>query len=131
LSAYREYIAFALEPTANISARPHPDRPGDMMPYFDDIGRPYLEKLDATKTTVRLVSEMPETGDILDLLVRRARRIAAARATYGAKEIPGEDWQKLWAAEHAFVTAARKEIGLSGAWRTTATNDDLFLGKEP
>ena len=53
------------------------------------------------------------------------------RATYGAKEIPGEDWQKLWAAEHAFVTAARKEIGLSGAWRTTATNDDLFLGKEP
>jgi hypothetical protein len=74
---------------------------------------------------------MQETGDILDLLVRRARRIAAARATYGAKEIPGEDWHELWAAEHTFVTAARREIGLSGAWRTTATNDDLFLEKEP
>lgn len=123
LSAYREYIAFTLEPTANISARPHPRRPGDMMPYFDEIGRPYLEKLDATRTAVRLVSEFPETGDILDLLVRRARRIAAARATYGSEEIPDEDWQQLWASEHAFITAARQEISLPKEWRTTVTND--------
>jgi len=130
LAAYREYIAFTLEPTANISARPHPRRPGDMMPYVDEVGRPYLEKLDAARITVRLVSELPATGDILDLLVRRARRIAAARATHGAQEIPDDDWQKLWAAEHEFVTAARQEMGLSGKWHTTVTND-LFPEKEP
>jgi hypothetical protein len=130
LSAYREYIAFTLEPTANISARPHPRRAGDLMPYFDEVGRPYLEKLDATRTAVRLISELPGTGDALDVLVRRTRRIAAMRATHSAEEIPDKDWQRLWAAEHAFITAARQEVGLSGAWRTTVTTD-VFLKKGP
>lgn len=126
LSAYREYIAFTLEPTASITARPHPRRSGDMMPYFDEAGRRYLEKLDAARTAVRLVSGTPEIGDILDLLVRRARRIAAARAAHAADEIPDNYWQELFDAEHALVTAARKELGLPGAWRTTA-GDEPFL----
>jgi hypothetical protein len=129
LSAYREYIGFTLEPTANISARPHPRRAGDLMPYFDEAGRPYLERLDSTRAAVRLISELPETGDALDMLVRRVRRIAALRATHSAEEIPDEDWQRLWAAEHAFTTAARQEVGLSAAWRTTV-HDNLFLKKE-
>ncbi len=118
LSAYREYIAFTLEPTAKISAVPHPRKPGELMPFFDAVGRPYKEKLEATKTAVRLVSELPKTGDALDALVRRARRIAAQRATHGARDMPPEDFQELWDAEHKFLTAARQEMGLAKAWRT-------------
>ncbi|WP_128802511.1 MULTISPECIES: hypothetical protein [unclassified Streptomyces] len=113
LTAYRAYIAFAREPNATISAVPHPERPGTTMPFFDEIGRPYVERMEATETAARFVSEWPTTVNAVDKLVDRARRIAAARATHDAGAIPLEEFQKLWAAEGEFLTAARRELGLS------------------
>lgn len=113
LSAYREYVAFAQEPTAKISAVPHPRRHGEMMPFFDKKGRPYKEKLEATTMSVSLVSERPETRDALFELIRRARIIAAARAMYSPGDIPDQAFQELFEAHNAFVFAARRELGLS------------------
>lgn len=113
LSAYREYIAFKLDPGAKIVSIPHPELPGDRMPFFDENGRTYKEKLEAAKTTLRLVSESPMTVTSSSELVRRARRIAAARATHAVGEIPHKEFQELWAVETAFVTNARQELGLS------------------
>jgi hypothetical protein len=117
LSAYREYIAFTLEPTASISAVPHPRKPGALMPYFDASGRPYKERLEATKTAVRLVSELPDTLNALDALVARARDVAATRATHDVGHTPAEDFQKLWEAERAFLKTARQELGLPAMLR--------------
>jgi hypothetical protein len=57
LTAYREYLSFAQDPNAKISAIPHPRRSDEMMPFFDADGRPYKEKLEATRMAVSLVSE--------------------------------------------------------------------------
>jgi hypothetical protein len=54
LSACRQYVTFTLEPTANIEAVPHPYNPGQVMPFFDEAGRPYKENLEASMMTVRL-----------------------------------------------------------------------------
>ncbi|WP_260696008.1 hypothetical protein [Streptomyces sp. IB201691-2A2] len=113
LTAYREYVAFTRDPAANISAVPHPTRLGKMMPFFDEIGRPYMERMEATKTSARLVSEWPATVNAVDQLVRRARKIAATRATHDAGDIPAGEFQELWAAERDFLAAARRELGLS------------------
>lgn len=112
LSAYREYIAFTLDPTAKIVSIPHPQLTGDLMPFFDENGRAYKERLEATKTALRLVSELPMTVRGAENLVRRARRIASARATHAIGEISHEEFQELWAAERAFVASARQELGL-------------------
>lgn len=113
LTAYREYIAFTREPDANISAIPHPERAGTMMPFFDEIGRPYVERLEAAETAARFVSEWPATVNAVDRLVGRARRVAAARATYDAGDVPTQEFRELWVAEGEFLAAARQELGLS------------------
>jgi hypothetical protein len=120
LSAYREYIAFTVEPAAKIVTVPHPHLQGELMPFFDESGRPYKEKLEATKTVIRLVSESPGTVANCNTLVRRARRVAAARARHGVGQVPAEEFQELWAAERAFVMAARQELDLAEiAWDRT------------
>lgn len=88
LSAYRQNFAFTLEPGAKINNVVRPELPDEPLPYFDENGRPYKEKLDATLMAVRLVSEMPETLDALNSLVMRVRGIAAVRATYAADDVP-------------------------------------------
>lgn len=112
LAAYRQYVAFVLEATAIITALPHPRHPGDLMPFFDANGRPYKEKMEAAKTAARLVSESQTTVNALDLLVRNARQVAAARATYAVDEIPAERFDELWKAEDAFIVQIRQELGL-------------------
>ena len=47
VSAVRSYMAFVLEDDAKIRAVPHPRRPGEMMPFFDQSGRPYRERLES------------------------------------------------------------------------------------
>jgi hypothetical protein len=113
LTAYREYIAFTLEPTAKITAVPHPRHPGEMMPFFDQAGRPYKEKFEATLTAARLVSELPQTMEAITDLVRQARQVAALRAIYEPGETPADDFAELWDAERAFVGCARLELGLA------------------
>ena len=84
-----------------------------MMPFFDESGRPYKEKLEVTRMTVSLVSELPETRDALLLLMQRARKVAAARAEHPVEDMPNEAFQELFAAHDKFVSAARRELGLS------------------
>jgi hypothetical protein len=121
LSAYREYIAFTLDPAAKIIAIPHPRHTGEMMPFFDEAGRPYKEKLEATLAAARLVSELPQTMDAIRELVRRARQVAAARAIHDPGETPAEEFEELWAAERVFAGFARRELGLAEMPRDTTT----------
>lgn len=83
LAAYRQYIAFAVEPTAKISAVPHPRSPGVFMPFFDEVGRPYKERIDSASIAARLVSESPETTNAIVRLSRCARDVAASREPAG------------------------------------------------
>jgi hypothetical protein len=112
LSAYRQYVAFTLEPTANITSVPHPRVPGEQMPFFDDVGRPYKERLESTFTAVRLVSALPQTVNACIGVVTGARQIAAARAAHSERDLPSEPFRDLWSAEQAFLITARKELGL-------------------
>ncbi|WP_162688818.1 MULTISPECIES: hypothetical protein [unclassified Streptomyces] len=118
--AYRQYVAFTLEPTANITAVPHPRIPGELMPYFDQEGRPYKEGLEGASTAVRLVSESPDTLNAAADVVRSVRQIAAARATCSEATLPPEVFERLWTAQKAFLLATRKELGLVAAPRGTA-----------
>jgi hypothetical protein len=113
LAAYREYFAFALEPAARIASLTRIDFPDEPLPYFDELGRPYKEKLDSALMVVRLVSEMGETTDALHELVAGVRGIAAARATSAADEIPQGKFDLLWEAQKRFIIAARRELGLT------------------
>ena len=113
IAAYRQYVAFALEPTANITVVPHPRFP-EMMPFFDDVGRPYKEKLESAITAVRLVCEKPDTKNAAAAVVAAVRQIAAARATSSADEVGQAQFDRLWAGQLAFRNAARAEVGLEG-----------------
>jgi hypothetical protein len=112
LTAYREYLAYVENPESKISAVPHPQRSGELMPSFDADGRSYKERLDATRMTVTLVSERLETRDTLFLLLRRVRALAGARGVQSPDELPNDLFRNLFAAHNAFVSAARKELGL-------------------
>lgn len=112
LAASREYVAFALDPASNIEAAPHPRKLGEAMPFFDERGTAYKEKLESTKTTVRLVAEGEPAIQASNHLVRSARQIAASRAEHGALTVPHDQFESLWDAETRFVAAARAELGL-------------------
>jgi hypothetical protein len=127
LSAYRQYVAFTLEPTAHITAVPHPRKPGELMPFFDEIGRPYKERLEAGFTAVRLVSELPDTVSTVIGVVTAARQIAAARVTHSESDLPSQAFQKLWAAEQEFLVAVRRELGLSPMPRNPADGGQADL----
>lgn len=121
LSAYRQYFAFTLEPAAKITEVVRPEL-SEPLPYFDERGRPYKENMDGTLMAARLVSELPATLDALDNLATRVRRIAVARATHAAEDIPQERFHQLWEAQQAFMTAARQELGLSHVPQLAANN---------
>lgn len=125
LTAYRQYVAFTLEPTANITAVPHPRLPEELMPFFDETGRPYKEKLEAAFTAVRLVSEFPDTVSTCIGVVICARQIAAARAHLSETDLPSEPFRELWLAEQAFLTTARQELGLQPMSRDPAREADI------
>ncbi|MFJ9656159.1 hypothetical protein [Streptomyces microflavus] len=112
LTAHRKYVSFILEPTAVITAIPHPRDTAQLMPFFDESGRPYKEELESTFTAMRLVAENPETVRAGVQLVRGARRLAAARASLPESDLPSDDFQELWNAEQKFLNSMRAEIGL-------------------
>ncbi|HEY7812804.1 MAG TPA: hypothetical protein VIC62_06165, partial [Nakamurella sp.] len=121
LAAYRQYIAFTLEPTARISAVRHPRRPDELMPFFDEAGRPYREKFEGAIMAVRLVSDRPATSEAAGELINRARHIAAARATHSAQDIPNELFEELWRVQAKFMLATRRELGLTDMWPETTS----------
>lgn len=122
LAACRQYIAFTLESTAKIKAVPHPRHAGQLMPFFDEAGRPYKERLESTFVAARLVSELQETVEKLFDVMNAARPIASARATMSEADVPSEYFNSLWLAERAFLTAARRELGLPAISHATGPN---------
>ncbi|MER5978569.1 hypothetical protein ABT142_18935 [Streptomyces sp. NPDC001857] len=113
--AARAYATYAADPSAGITAVPHPRIADTFMPVFDAAGRPYAERLDASSTTVRLVSESPQTIRAAEAVVRAVRQIAAARAAHtGSPQLPVETFVALWSSLQAFLPAARQELGLIG-----------------
>jgi len=113
LTAFREYIAYVLQPDAQVRVIPRPRKPHDLMPFFDETGSAYKERLEATKTTLRLLSNQPSVVRASNAMVRHARLLAADRATHTAETVPPERFERLWSAEREFVLAAREELGLA------------------
>lgn len=113
-SAYRQYVAFALEPTALISAVPHPQAPDELMPFFDESGRPYKERLESAWVALRIVCRSEQTVATGLQILTAARQVAAARANHGASEIPPKLFQQLWTAQDEFIAATRVELGVEG-----------------
>jgi hypothetical protein len=99
------------------------------MPFFDEKGRPYKEKLEATRTAARLVAECEETDIAIARLLHLARQIAAARADTAADAIAPEMFDNLWSAEQAFLIAARQELGLPTL--KLGINADMVRGLQP
>ncbi|MGW4679421.1 hypothetical protein ACWEOS_13235 [Micromonospora taraxaci] len=112
LTAFREYVAYVLLPSARITAVPRPHSPHDLMPFFDEQGTRYKEQLEATKTELRLIAGRPEIVAASRTMVQQARLLAAARATHDADALPAERFDELWAAERRFVAAARRELAV-------------------
>ncbi|WP_433664577.1 hypothetical protein ACQPW1_22060 [Nocardia sp. CA-128927] len=112
LSAFREYVAYVQRPGVNVAVVPRPVRPHDPMPVFDETGAVYKERLEAAKTTLRLVSGQPRVVRSSNLMVRCARQLAAERADHDVETIPARAFEQLWSAEREFVLAARAELGL-------------------
>jgi hypothetical protein len=123
INAVREYVAYILNPAARITVVPRPREPGDLMPFFDDEGSRYRERLETTKTSLRLVAGHPEVVKLSSMLVRQARMLAAARASCGIDSLPEIRFIELWAAEREFIAAARAEIGLAGSLRPRPVTD--------
>jgi hypothetical protein len=122
LTAFREYVAYVLRPTTRVVAVPRPRPPNDPMPFFDETGSAYKERLEATKTALRLISGRPDVVGASNAMVRFARLLAADRATHEVDAIPPERFERLWSAEREFVLAAREELGLTS---------DFELGDRP
>ncbi|MFI7432475.1 hypothetical protein [Micromonospora haikouensis] len=114
LTAFREYVAYVLRPDARVVAVPRPRPPHDPMPFFDDEGSAYRERLEATKTAVRLVADGPDTVRAVNAMVRHARLLAADRAAHDVDAVPPERFEGLWVAEREFVLVARRELGMAG-----------------
>jgi hypothetical protein len=112
LTAFREYVAYALRPTTRVLVVPRPRKPHDPMPFFDEAGSAYKERLEATKTALRLISGRPDVVRASNTMMRHARLLAADRATCDVDALPAERFERLWSAEREFVLAAREELGL-------------------
>jgi hypothetical protein len=112
LAAFREYIAYVLQPATRVLGVPRPREPHDLMPFFDEAGSAYKERLESTKTTLRLIAGRPGVVQASNAMVRHARLLATDRATRDVDEIPAERFEGLWSAEREFVLAVREELGL-------------------
>ncbi|RAO33990.1 hypothetical protein PSN13_02857 [Micromonospora saelicesensis] len=117
IGAVREYVAHVLNPAARITAVPRPRDPGDLMPFFDDEGSRYRERLESTKTALRLVAGHVEVVSGSSELVRQARLLAATRAGSEAEALPADRFDALWEAERRFIEVARAELGLPSAFQ--------------
>jgi hypothetical protein len=122
LTAFREYVAYVLRPTTRVVAVPRPREPNDLMPFFDETGSVYKERLEATKTAVRLIAGQPGVVRASNAMVRYARLLAADRAGSDVDAIAPDRFEQLWSAEREFVLAARAELGLA---------NDFEIGDRP
>jgi hypothetical protein len=113
LTAFRQYVAYVLRPDTRVAAVPRPRQSHRPMPIFDETGSPYKERLEATKTALRLIASQPRVVRACNVMIRYARQLAEERATHDIDAVPPECFQDLWSAEREFVLAAREELGLA------------------
>ena len=88
LNAFREFIAYLLRPSIRVVAAPRPVEPYDLMPFFDEAGSIYRERLEATKTAIRLISSDSDVVQACNVMVHQARRLAAERAEETSRPFP-------------------------------------------
>jgi hypothetical protein len=79
VAAYRSMLAYISSPDAQVTAAPHPRRPNEWIPYFDESGRAIREKMEASVTRIRLVSQSVQTARFAHQIVYAIRDLAAAR----------------------------------------------------
>jgi len=124
VSAYRQFVAFAMEPGAKITAKPNPRNASKILPFFDEQGRPYKERLEAAAVRVLVVSESSDTMRTSNDVVEGVRRIAAARATHSETDVPDDVFASFFSAQTAFLSAVRRDLDLPEAsWETIFRND--------
>ena len=68
LTAMREFVAYLLTPSAVVTAVARQSGAGDDMPFFDDHGTRHKERLEATKTAIRLIAGTTAVVDATDVL---------------------------------------------------------------
>jgi hypothetical protein len=124
VDAFREYVAYVLRPDARITSVPRPRPPYELMPFFDEAGSPYRERLESSKTRLRLVCDGSPVVAASNEMVRRARSLAAERAAHDVDAIPGPVFEHLWQSEREFVLAARRELGLAADFEVRGTWDE-------
>lgn len=112
IAACRGTVAYISSPDAKIKSAPHPQRQGDSIPFYDEIGTPIRERMDAAVTKIRLISSSSETANSAHQMVFSIRDLAAARATYVHDEMPHELWLRVFENQQKFLLAARNELNL-------------------
>lgn len=110
--AVRSMVAYIVDPSAKVLAKPHPRRSEEMVPIFDEIWKPFRERLEVAETRIRLVAVSQLTTECAQEVVIDTRVLAAARSTCAHDEIPDNLFVQLWASLEAFTNAARVEFGL-------------------
>src|SRR5262245_25499068 len=90
LNAFREFITYVLRADVEIVMVPRPEEPHDPMPFFDSEGTAYRQRLEATKTAVRLISGGPDIIQSCNSMVRHARLLASDRASLGIGEVSSD-----------------------------------------
>lgn len=112
VAAYRAMMAYISSPDVTITSAPHPRRSGEMIPYFDEIGREIRERMEAAVTKIRLVSLSAEAAYFASEVTYAVRDLAGARASHSHDQMPDELFTKLFALQQRFLTAARSEVDL-------------------
>jgi hypothetical protein len=113
VAATRAMLVYLSSPAAAITTAPHPRRPGEMIPYFDEVGRQLREEMEAAITKIRLVAHSLETARAAHVVVVDLRLLAVGRAAHGHDDVPDELFVRFWASQQQFLTAARAEVELA------------------
>jgi hypothetical protein len=110
-AAVRQYRLYVTGPDAWIEVWTHPDG-GRLVPGIGPEGAEYQEHMEAAFTAVQMTARIQETVDRAHLLASIARRVAVARAIYGAGHVPSDLDESLFTAERDFLNSARRDLGL-------------------
>ena len=111
VAAVRQYRTYATRPDAHIELWTHPDG-RRLVPGIGPEGAKYQETLEAAFTAVQMLAQDQETVNRAHVLTSIARRVAVARAIYGAGAVPSDLDESLFAAETDFLNLARRDLGL-------------------
>lgn len=113
LDAVREYVVYVQQPEATITVIKRPQHPHNLMPRLEEDGAAYTQRLDSTKTAVRLVTSNDKVFQASRDLVDAARQLAVGIATDAPGMAVSEHFQQVWKAERSVIRHTRTELGLT------------------